>query len=207
MEAWFHRARKAEKGLEIIRARHAEAEGIEGQLTAALVELEKAEKENAGLEKLAALQQWQSQYAELFPPTKKRAGGRTKEEPARPFRRFLIDGSWEVWVGRNNKENDELTHRAAHNRDIWLHAQGVSGSHVIIRAGGKPELVPKAVLEKAAALAALHSKARNSQFVPVIHTEKRYVRKPRKALPGTAVCLRDESLFVEPGIKAGVESA
>ncbi len=76
---------------------------------------------------------------------------------------------------------------------------------MILRTGGHPERVPRAVLEKAAALAALNSKARHSQIVPVIYTEKRYVRKPRKAPVGTAVCLRDQSLFVEPGIMAGVE--
>jgi predicted ribosome quality control (RQC) complex YloA/Tae2 family protein len=64
--------------------------------------------------------------------------------------------------------------------------------------------VPRTVLEKAAALAALHSKARHSGLVPVVWTERRYVRKPRKAAPGTAVCLREKSLFVEPGVAPGV---
>jgi predicted ribosome quality control (RQC) complex YloA/Tae2 family protein len=117
-----------------------------------------------------------------------------------------VDDRWEVWVGRNNKENDELTHRASHSKDIWLHAQGVPGSHVILRTAGKPEQVPRTVLEKAAALAAQNSRARHSELVPVIFTEKRYVRKPRKALPGTAVCLREKSLFVAPGLAPGVVS-
>ena len=110
-------------------------------------------------------------------------------------------------MGRNNKENDQLTHRASHLRDIWLHAQGVAGSHVILRTAGKPESVPKAVLHKAAALAALHSKARHSSLVPVIHTERRYVRKPRKAGPGLAVCLQEKNVFVEPGVAPGVATA
>jgi predicted ribosome quality control (RQC) complex YloA/Tae2 family protein len=117
-----------------------------------------------------------------------------------------VDDRWEVWVGRNNKENDVLTHRTAHSLDIWLHAQGVPGSHVILRTGGKPEQVPRSVLEKAAALAAMNSKARHSGLVPVIHTEQRYVRKPRKAPPGTAVCLREKSVFVEPALPQGVVS-
>ena len=86
-------------------------------------------------------------------------------------------------------------------------AQGVPGSHVILRTAGRPEQVPRTILEKAAALAALHSKARHSGLVPVIHTERRYVRKPRKAAAGTAVTLRDKSVFVEPGIAPGVEPA
>jgi len=85
-------------------------------------------------------------------------------------------------------------------KDIWLHAQGVSGSHVILRTAGKPEQMPAKVVAKAAALAALHSKAKHAGLVPVIWTERRYVRKPRKALPGIAVCLQEKNLFVEPGI-------
>ena len=132
-----------------------------------------------------------------------RPGRHGPEEPARPFRRYLIDGRWEAWVGRSNQENDELTHRASHVKDIWLHAQGVSGSHVILRTEGRPDQVPQKVIAKAAALAALHSKAKHSKLVPVIWTERRYVRKPRKAAPGTAVCLQEKSLFVEPGVGAG----
>ncbi len=207
MEAWFRRARKAEKGLEIIRTRHGEARAARDRLQVATGDLDVAAAEVPPLARLAALQLWRSKNQDLFPRTNDRARGRTAEEPARPFRRYLIDEKWEVWVGRNNKENDELTHRAAHNQDIWLHAQGVSGSHVILRTGGHPEKVPAQVVAKAASLAAFYSKARNSQYVPVIHTEKRYVRKPRKAPTGTAVCLRDQNLFVEPGVMAGVEPA
>jgi predicted ribosome quality control (RQC) complex YloA/Tae2 family protein len=157
--------------------------------------------------RLAALQQWLDAHPDLLPARKQRPRGHGPEEPARPFRRYLVDGKWEVWVGRSNTENDELTHRAAHSRDIWLHAQGVAGSHVILRTGGHPERVPRPVLAKAAALAALNSKARHAGLVPVIHTERRYVRKPRKAPAGTAVCLQDQSLFVAPGVMAGVEPA
>ncbi len=161
------------------------------------------------LDFLADLLDWHEQHANLLPTRGGQAtptGRHGPDQPARPFRRYLIDDTFEVWVGRNNKENDELTHRASHSRDLWLHAQGVSGSHVILRTAGKPEAVPKTVLAKAAALAALNSKARHSSLVPVIYTERRYVRKPRKSPPGLATCLRDQSLFVEPGIHPGVRS-
>ena len=208
MEAWFRRARKADKGREIIRARHDEAVAAGAALYEAGERLLQAAGDSATpLERLANLWQWRQENADLFPAGTTRSRAHAPEEPSRPFRRYLIDGQWEVWVGRNNKENDELTHRAAHNRDIWLHAQGVSGSHVIVRTGGHPERVPRPVLEKAAALAALNSKGRHAGLVPVIHTEKRYVRKPRKAPAGTAVCLQDRSLFVAPGIMPGVEPA
>lgn len=212
MESWFRRARKAEKGHEIIARRHAEAEGQRDLLAATLESLPAAADVSDGsvppLARLAALQLWAGDHAEVLDAGKYRARGRRgahgPDEPARPFRRYLAGDRWEIWVGRNNKENDNLTHRASHVRDLWFHAQGVSGSHVILRTGGKPESVPRRAVEQAAALAAMHSKARHSALVPVIWTERRYVRKPRKAPPGTAVCLREKSLFVEPGVAAGV---
>jgi predicted ribosome quality control (RQC) complex YloA/Tae2 family protein len=209
MEAWFRRARKADKGRDVIAERLAEARTAVATLETAADAWQRTRADTGtDLDRLASLQSWRADHAGLFPTKKERApGGRYgPEEPARPFRRYLVDDRWEVWVGRNNKENDVLTHRTAHSLDIWLHAQGVPGSHVILRTGGKPEQVPRSVLEKAAALAAMNSKARHSGLVPVIHTEQRYVRKPRKAPPGTAVCLREKSVFVEPALPQGVVS-
>ena len=210
LEHLFKLARKAQRGREVIAER----------LTAARAELAVTVTGEAELERLLAnnddpvdrldeLHTYAASHAELVAGRKGRArrSGRAPDEPARPFRRYRIDDRWDVWVGRSSKENDELTHRASHPRDLWLHAQGVGGSHVILRTDGRPETVPRPVLEKAAALAALHSKARHSGLVPVIWTERRYVRRPRKALPGTAVCLREENLFVEPGMAPGVEPA
>lgn len=209
MDAWFRRARKADKGHQIIAERLAAAREAASSVTEALAEVEEiAAGGEPDLDRLALLQAWRTDHPDLVGEKQRKAAGSRygPEEPARPFRRYRVDGRWEVWVGRNNKENDQLTHRAAHSRDIWLHAQGVPGSHVILRTAGKPEQVPRSVLEKAAALAALNSKARHSELVPVIHTQQRYVRKPRKSPPGTAVCLREKSLFVAPIVAPGVVS-
>ena len=214
LERLFKLARKAERGRNVIAERLSTAQADLIELTSTLTELgtllQAPESETTELspvlERLAALQAFARANPEL---EANRLGPITRapEEPSRPFRRYLIDGRWEAWVGRSSKENDELTHRASHTQDLWLHAQGVTGSHVILRTNGRPDLVPATVLEKAAALAALHSKARNSSYVPVIWTERRYVRRPRKAAPGTAVCLREKNLFVEPGIMNGVVPA
>lgn len=202
MDKWFQRARKAEKGREIVAERLEAARAELAALEAAEAGLRNAlESERDPLDRLAALQEWQDEHPDLARPAKRGPRGRHgPEEPARPFRRYLIDGRWEAWVGRSRQENDELTHRASHVKDIWLHAQGVSGSHVILRTEGKPEQVPQKVIAKAAGLAAQHSKARHAGLVPVVWTERRYVRKPRKAAPGTAVCLQEKSLFVKPGV-------
>ncbi len=221
MERWFRKARKADKGRDIIAENLTRNEELQNRLQAALVELASIAKMGQDELILGSLHQWTDRHRELLPKSKSSIGkhgagpqeghrqghrrGQVPDEAPRPFRRYLVDDKWEVWVGRNNKENDQLTHRAGHSKDIWLHAQGVAGSHVILRTGGNPDQVPKTVIEKAAALAALHSKAKHSALVPVIYTEKRFVRKPRKSPPGLAVCLREKNLFVEPGIPPGVQ--
>jgi len=217
MEAWFRKARKADKGRDIIADNLVKSLALQKLQQAAQVNIEKIEHLDDDEEKISALHQWTSDHSELLPIAKSSIGKHTTgkhasgkrahiaDEPKRPFRRYLIDDKWEVWVGRNNKENDKLTHRVSHSKDIWLHAQGVSGSHVILRTGGQPEQIPKTVLEKAASLAALHCKAKHSSLVPVIYTEKRFVRKPRKSPPGLAVCLQEKNIFVEPGVASGVQ--
>jgi hypothetical protein len=118
-------------------------------------------------------------------------------------RRFVLPDGWVVLVGRSNAENDVLTHQAARPRDLWFHARGVAGSHVVLQRGDRKDNPSKAALDQAASIAAYYSKARTSRHAPVIHTEKRYVRKPRKAPPGLAVCLREKVLMVEPRLPAG----
>lgn len=214
LERLFRLARKAERGRQVIaerlaeaRAVHADLSAVESELAALLAGLTPGDTVDQALARLSALQAFAARHPQLLRTARTQRPGRAAEEPARPFRRFRIGGRWEVWVGRSSRENDELTHRASSPRDLWLHAQGVEGSHVILRTGGRPEAVPRAVLERAAALAAAYSKARHSSLVPVLWTERRYVRRPRRSAPGTAVCLRAESVMVEPGIGAGVEPA
>jgi hypothetical protein len=216
LAALFHRARKAERGREVIRDKLAEAEAEALALRTALARLAALAQpvdppaDDSGLSRLAAVQALLSSQPGFAGKAGSRAAGARSgqdDEPSRPFRRYLIDGRWEIWVGRSSRENDELTHGAAHSRDLWLHVHGATGSHVIVRTGGRPDLVPRGVLEKAAALAALHSKARNASLVPVVWTEKRFVRKPRKSPPGLAVTLQAQTLMVAPGIAGGVEPA
>lgn len=122
-------------------------------------------------------------------------------------RRYVLRGGWEVWVGRSAKQNDELTHRRAAPRDLWFHARGCEGSHTVLRIGSGKGEPPREIVEEAAAIAAFHSKARNSKLVPVAYTERRHVRKPRGAPVGTASIQREKVIFVAPREPAGVGSA
>lgn len=127
-----------------------------------------------------------------------RRGGRRQVEPARPFRVYRTSNGLEVRVGRGARANDDLTFHHSAPDDVWLHARDTAGAHVILRWSDREAGPPARDLAEAAALAALHSKARTSATVPVDWTRRKYVRKPRKAPPGRVVADRLRTIFVEP---------
>ncbi|MGA9118825.1 MAG: NFACT family protein [Bacteroidota bacterium] len=117
-----------------------------------------------------------------------------------PFRRFIVDGGFEVLAGKSSENNDDLTLHHAKPQDLWFHARGSSGSHVILKVStGKGEPGKKA-REQAAAIAAYYSKMKTAGLVPVAMTEKKYVRKPKGAKPGSVVLEREKVIFVKPAL-------
>ena len=121
-----------------------------------------------------------------------------RRQPVREFRRFISSDGLEIIVGRNNAENDRLTLRVARPFDLFVHAQGVPGSHVIVRRKGREAPVPKRTVYEAAVIAATFSKARFSQNVPVDYTARSNVRKPRGSVPGKVIYSGYETVFVDP---------
>ena len=101
-----------------------------------------------------------------------------------------------IWIGRNNLQNDHLTMHLAAPNDIWLHARGFPGAHVVIRAAGRP--VPDSTLQEAARLAAGFSRGRNDSLVPVDYTRIKYVKKPRGAKPGMVIYEREKTIQAAP---------
>ncbi|MCK4537947.1 MAG: DUF814 domain-containing protein [Candidatus Krumholzibacteria bacterium] len=183
IRSYFRKARKGEKGLMIIRNRRV---AIRQNLSEAKKELERIEKSLTLDDLLARLPAPRDEKEEY------KKDGTAKP----PFKSFRLDESHTVYVGRNDRQNDSLTHRFASPSDLWFHAQGLPGSHVVLKGAGSS--TPRRLIEIAASIAAYFSKGRNSSTVPVIYTEKRYVRKPRKSRPGTASCQREKTLFVSP---------
>ncbi len=110
--------------------------------------------------------------------------------------KFRSSDGFDILVGRNNRQNDQLTLKTAKAADIWLHTQGIAGSHVIIRTEGKE--VPEQTLFEAAMLAAYHSKGRESSQVPVDYTAVKFVKKPAGAKPGMVIFTNNKTLFVAP---------
>lgn len=127
--------------------------------------------------------------------------GRTDDE-AFPFRRFLLRDGFEVWVGRNAAQNEQLTFHHARPFDWWLHARGVAGSHVVLRLPHRQARPDKPLVAVAAALAAWFSKARHLDDVPVIVTQRKYVRRLKGAAPGAVRVERETVMFATPGLPA-----
>ncbi len=117
-----------------------------------------------------------------------------------PFRRFDLGGGFEAWVGRNAQQNQELTFHVAQKYDLWLHARGVPGSHVILHKPNRDAEPGRRRRYTAAAIAAHFSKARGSGVVPVMITERKYVTSPKGAAPGAVRVEREDVLMVEPGL-------
>ena len=121
------------------------------------------------------------------------------EPPSTNFHRYLTPNGFEVLIGRNNRQNDQLTFRVAGDYDIWFHAQEIPGSHLLLR------LEPGAVAEEAdlqfvANLAAYYSRARQSEQVPVVYTQLKHVYKPKGAKPGIAIYKQESILWGKPQI-------
>lgn len=109
--------------------------------------------------------------------------------------RFVSDDGFEILVGRNNTQNDELSCKLGRRSDIWLHTKSVHGSHVIISTYG--ENPPERTLLQAASLAVYYSQAREGGKTPVDYTELRYVKKPAGALPGKVIYTEQRTLTAE----------
>ncbi|MGE5417025.1 MAG: NFACT RNA binding domain-containing protein, partial [Acidobacteriota bacterium] len=121
----------------------------------------------------------------------KHKSGRGKQRQTRSVpRRFVSSTGIDIWVGRNNKQNDQLTLKRAGKNDLWLHVQGFPGTHVIMDLPAHISSineVPDSALEEAAILAAHFSKAREAEKVPVDYTFRANVKKPKGAHPGMVI--------------------
>ncbi|MBE9116021.1 NFACT family protein [Lusitaniella coriacea LEGE 07157] len=110
---------------------------------------------------------------------------RTYDRDSQPYR-YQTPSGFELWIGRNNRQNDKLTFRTAGEYDLWFHTQEIAGSHVLLRL--EPGTVPdEEDLQFAADFAAYYSRGRNSDAVPVVYARPKYVYKPKGAKPGMAI--------------------
>lgn len=118
-----------------------------------------------------------------------------KSQPLKPLH-YVSENGFNIYVGKNNIQNDELTLKFAKNTDYWFHTKDIAGSHVILKTDGKE---PKEEdLIYAAKLCAYYSKAKDSSNVPVDYTYKKYVKKINGAKPGMVIYTNNKTLYVTP---------
>lgn len=140
-----------------------------------------------------------------IPPVSRKGGTTTQarlttprqaEERRRgPFRRFTSTDGLPIFVGRNAKENDELTFGLAKSDDLWLHARGIPGSHVVVRLGKGVDPPPE-TLRDAATLALLYSDLKKSGRGEVIYTRRKWVKKSKGQAPGAVTVTQEKSLHI-----------
>ncbi|MDZ4723897.1 MAG: NFACT family protein [candidate division Zixibacteria bacterium] len=185
-EAYFKKHRKGREGLELLERR-----------------LEVTRQELAELETVQssvrndyenATARYQTELASLLPIV-----GEKQESLQRlPYRPHTLSTGVTIFIGRDGADNDRTTFEFARPYELWFHAQQCPGSHVILKFPNKSFTPSRREIEETAAIAAFHSRAKNDRLVPVIYTERKYVRKPRKAKPGLVSVEREKSVMVEP---------
>ena len=195
----YKKARKAERGTTIARQKVSETQGELNAVTS-LMERVRAIAQ-AGDESID-IQPFLVEAMTLGIIPKSDAAAKSplskKIGPTVPYRHFVIDGV-DVYIGKNDAQNDELSTRFAKPWFIWMHVAACAGSHVVIRREkGSIEWPSKDILTKAAALAVWFSKAKHTTFTEVHATEARFVRKRRGSPPGQVAIERYKTIRVAP---------
>jgi len=123
---------------------------------------------------------------------------RRAEAPRLPYRPFTLASGVTIFVGKDGTDNDATTFHHARPYELWFHTSQCPGSHVVLKFPDKNFKPSKNEIAETAAAAAFYSKAKKSKTVPVIYTERKYVRKPRGAKPGLVTVEREKMVMVEP---------
>ena len=128
----------------------------------------------------------------------RRKGGSKKERiTSKPFHYISSDG-FDIYVGKNNFQNEELTFKFATGNDWWFHAKGIPGSHVIVKTNGA-NMTDRAY-EEAGKLAAYYSQSRGQEKIEIDYTQKKNVKKPNGSKPGFVVYYTNYSLVIDSDI-------
>ena len=128
---------------------------------------------------------------------RRKGGGKKVKITSRPYHYISGDG-FDIYVGKNNYQNEELTFQLATGNDWWFHAKGVPGSHVIVKTHGQE--LPDRTFEEAGRLAAYYSKNRGGDKVEIDYVQKKQVKKPGGSRPGFVVYYTNYSLMIDSDI-------
>jgi predicted ribosome quality control (RQC) complex YloA/Tae2 family protein len=186
IENYFRKHRKGREGLET----------LERRLEISRSELDELKTIESALE--TNFDQAKERYAAELQSLLPREAGKRETVPRLPYREYQLSSGVTIFVGKDGSDNDRTTFEFAKPWELWFHTQQCPGSHVVLKFPNKSFEPSRREIEETAAIAAWHSKARNDSLVPVVYTERKYVRKPRKAKPGLVTVERETSVMVEP---------
>jgi len=185
-EKYFKKYQKAREGLEQMQRR----------LEISKLELENLREIEKALETdyENARNRFETELAELLP----KEGAKTDAFVRLPYKEYELKSGVKIFVGRDGSDNDRTTFEFAKPYELWFHTQQCAGSHVVLKYPHKTFEPSKREIEETASIAAWFSKARNDTLVSVAYTQRKYVRKPRKAKPGLVTIEREKSVMVAP---------
>ena len=131
---------------------------------------------------------------------RKKRSKKKKQGASKPLHYISSDG-YDIFIGKNNIQNDDLTFKLAGNKDLWFHAKQMPGSHVIVLTRGQDDL-PDRLYVEAASAAAFYSRGAASRKVDVDYARRKEVKKPAGAKPGYVIYHTNYSITVQPDISA-----
>jgi predicted ribosome quality control (RQC) complex YloA/Tae2 family protein len=166
--------------------RHLELHALESKIHRLQQELQSVHQQIQQAEEASHLKSIHRQHKEV-----------EKEEQSLPYKTFFIDG-YEARVGKSAKHNDDLLRNFSSKHDLWMHAKDYSGSHLILRMDKNKGKPPPHVIEKAASLAGWYSKGKSQTWLPVMVTERKFVRKGKKLKPGQVIVEKEDVIIVQP---------
>lgn len=191
-QRYFALHRKAKRGAQIVAERLTET-------TNRLCTLQTLMKQAEMANDLSGLQQIDAALSRVARrrPIQGPVAPRVRESKGPEPRTFRSSDGLAILVGKSGAGNDHLTWRLARSHDLWLHAQGIRGSHVLVRLQ-KGKQAPHRTLCEAAQLAAYYSRARGEGKVPVDYVLRKYLRKPKAAAPGAVLLTQEKTITVQP---------
>lgn len=190
---YFKKYNKLKNALQIVSVQKAETENELNYIDSIIFEIELASSTKEIQEILDEISE--NLIKKKVSQKKKNTKNTKKKKQEKQYSplHFNID-NFDVYVGKNNKENDWLTFTFANKNDIWLHTKDIQGSHVILKNSGQN--VSDDTLVKCAKLAVEHSKAKLSSNVPVDYCKVQYVKKPNGAKPGMVIFTNNKTISV-----------
>jgi predicted ribosome quality control (RQC) complex YloA/Tae2 family protein len=197
----YKKAKKGKRGAEICEQKVAETESEIAALTKCEEQIGQVRHEAAMPDD--KLEETAGQIGETLTglgialPKPPAASGHARPEEKIPYRHFVIDG-WDIFIGKNDAQNDELTVHFTKPSDIWMHVAQYQGSHVVVRRSKEKPWPPDEILRKAASLAVWFSKAKHTSSAEVHVTEARFVRKRHGSPAGQVIAERGKSVRTAP---------